>query len=293
MTPLTLELTGGLGNQLFSYAYARSLSRHFNLKLVLDASVTARVQGRQADLFEFVLDGEQWLSLGDYSRFEIHANRLLWRYPFTRTVSGRNQSRVLSWDLNTRRFRNGGRLRGFFQGEEALDAVNEEKEKLFALKNPSSNFMDLSQEVIEKNVTSIHVRRGDYRSYKENFGLLSASYYESAVKENHPDDSSSDIWLFSDEPDLTLSELKNVGIQVNHVVSPTELSVAETLKLMSLSKKLITANSTFSWWAGALGENIEIIAPQPWYRKEDSWLRESALIPSSWKRHPANWVAHE
>ena len=293
MKSLTLELTGGIGNQLFSYAYATNLVKLFDMKLILDGSVTERVLGRQADLFEFALSGEPQRSQEDYSSFGLNINRLLWRYPLTRLASERNQSQVLSWDVNISRFKTGGRLRGFFQGQEALDAVNEEKEKLFALKNPSSNFMNLSQEIIEKNVTSIHVRRGDYRGYIENFGLLSASYYASAIKENSPDDSSSEIWLFSDEPDATLSELKSVGIQVNHVVSPTEVSVAETLKLMSLSKKLITANSTFSWWAGALGENIEIVVPQPWYRKEDSWLRESALIPTSWKRHPADWVEHE
>jgi hypothetical protein len=36
MNTLTLELTGGIGNQLFSYTYAKHVASKFDLNLILD-----------------------------------------------------------------------------------------------------------------------------------------------------------------------------------------------------------------------------------------------------------------
>ena len=293
MNTLTLELTGGIGNQLFSYAYARYLTSQFNLQLVLDGSITERVLGRPADIFEFALGGESQLCIEDYTILGLNTNRLMWKYPILRSLSNRKQSQVLSWDSDFLRYKSGGRLRGLFQGAAALEAIEKDKKSLYKLKNSSSNFKMLSKEINEKEVLSIHFRRGDYRNYQDNFGLLSAEYYQSAFNKVRNNEHPGEGWLFSDEPKTALSELNKVGIKIHQIVSPNDISVAETLKLMSLSKYLISANSTFSWWAGALGEAIEVISPRPWYRSEDDWLKEIDLIPSNWKRHPAVWAGNE
>ena len=289
MNTLTLELTGGIGNQLFSYTYAKHVASKFDLNLILDGSVTERILKRPADLFDFALDNEVRLSLNDHSGFSRNLNRLLWRYKHTRKVTKRHQSPILSWDFNYQQLRNGGSLRGFFQGEEALDVVQKMKVAIFTIREPSNNFTSLSNELKTKSVTSIHVRRGDYRNYLDNFGLLSPKYYARIIAEMDKD-ADTEIWLFSDEPTESLVELTGQGVKVDRVVSPTELRPSETLKLMSLSRRLLTANSTFSWWAGALGENIEVITPKPWYRQEDDWLKEESLVPQRWKRYPAEWV---
>jgi hypothetical protein len=293
MNTLTLELTGGIGNQLFSYAYARYLTSRFNLQLVLDGSITERVLGRPADIFEFALGGESQLCIKDYSTLGLNTNRLMWKYPILRSLSNRKQSQVLSWDSDFLRYKSGGRLRGLFQGAAALEAVEKDKNSLYKLKNSSSNFKMLSKEINEKQVLSIHFRRGDYRNYQDNFWLLSAEYYQSAFNQVSHNELPGEVWLFSDEPETALSELNKVGIKIHQIVAPNDISVAETLKLMSLSKYLISANSTFSWWAGALGEAIEVISPRPWYRTEDDWLKEIDLIPSNWERHPAVWAGYE
>ena len=290
MSTIKLELTGGLGNQLFGYAYAKHVAPLFNLKLVLDGAVTERILKRPADLFEFTLDGEKRLSLSDYSHLSTSLNRLLWRFERVRQITNRHQSPILSWDLDYKKLANGCTLRGFFQGEEALSVVENNKRSLFELRNPSENFITMSQEFKKRPVTSIHVRRGDYRNYVDNFGLLSPKYYANVLQENEVETEGGEIWLFSDEPNQSLAELRKVGVSASNVVSPSDMSPSETLKLMSLSRRLITANSSFSWWAGALGEDIEVITPQPWFRKEDDWLKESSLIPTKWKRYPADWL---
>ncbi len=290
MNTLTLELTGGLGNQLFSYAYATKLATKFDLNLVLDGSVTERVLGRPADLFEFALDHEGRTSLKDISAFNVNMNRALWKYQATRRITNRNLSSILSWDHEYQKFAKGGKLRGFFQGKEAYKVINELNPDRFELQKPSENYITLAKEILSKHVTAIHMRRGDYKNYKDNFGLLSPRYYQSVVRDLHFLSKDSEIWLFSDEPDQSKAELTKSGIEIRKVVSPLEISSSETLKLMSFSKRLITANSTFSWWAGALGQEIEVVTPQPWFRRQDDWLNEKELVPNHWIRFPAEWV---
>lgn len=293
MYTLTLELTGGLGNQLFSYAYATKLATKFDLNLALDGSVTERVLGRPADIFQFALNHERQISLKDISAFNVNMNRALWKYPAMRRITNRNLSSILSWDYEYQKFAKGGKVRGFFQGKEAYKVVKELNRDRFDLQKPSENYVTLAKEILSKHVTTIHVRRGDYKNYKDNFGLLSPRYYQSVIRDLHIPGKDSEIWLFSDEPDQSMAELSKSGIEIRKVVSPSAVSSSETLKLMSFSKKLITANSTFSWWAGALGQEIEVVAPQPWFRRQDNWLHEKELVPNHWTRFPAVWEEND
>lgn len=55
-----------------------------------------------------------------------------------------------------------------------------------------------------------------------------------------------------------------------------------------LDGNMLTANSTFSWWAAWLNEHAEkiVIAPRIWFNREegDRYHTDDALIPGSWLR---------
>jgi hypothetical protein len=141
-----------------------------------------------------------------------------------------------------------------------------------------------------KRVIGVHVRRGDYRDYSDVFGLLSGEYYAKAIKGIMNSIKDAEVWLFSDQPTEVFMEFKEIGLKIDFIVPTSELNAAETLKLMSQCHGLVTANSTFSWWAANLGHIPLVVSPSPWFRSEGNWLREKDLIPPNWMRQPARWI---
>jgi hypothetical protein len=112
----------------------------------------------------------------------------------------------------------------------------------FRIPNPEIcriNSMDFS------NTYFIHVRLGDYEDSQYDVGL--DYYYKSAIELCKP----CKFLMFSDEPaKINLAQFM-LTEDICQIV-PKDISVWESLYLMSLCKGGICANSTFSWF-GALG----------------------------------------
>ena len=123
----------------------------------------------------------------------------------------------------------------------------------------------------------IHVRRGDYlnRGTKEFHGLLPLEYYQAAVdyiRERVPNIT---FEVFTDDPDLKqFMGYPVVSIGDQHV----------DLHTMTKYSHGIVANSTYSWWAAWLGERPGqiVVAPKRWFA--DPKIDTSDLIPERWVR---------
>ena len=132
----------------------------------------------------------------------------------------------------------------------------------------------------------VHIRLGDYRKEK-NFGILSKTYYENALKYQLKNYDYGKIWLFSDETQNCLDFIPIEHKEKVRIFDEPSISSAELLRIMSLGHGYIIANSTLSWWAAFLSQNTNgrIIGPDKWFNLLDDPLD---LIPDSWMRFPAH-----
>lgn len=129
----------------------------------------------------------------------------------------------------------------------------------------------------------MHIRGGDFYKLRNSHGVLGIDYYKTAL----------DFINEIDQPQLIVvtDDLENAKNVYEHfkpylIFGPNDLNEWQTLKLMSMAKFVITANSTFSWWGArlALDNGATVLVPDPWFRNQridvNSAFHHPKFIPS-------------
>ena len=137
-----------------------------------------------------------------------------------------------------------------------------------------------NREILERiercESVSVHVRRGDYlsKTYSDTFKILSEDYYRRAAAHIKERVSAPKFFIFSDDKEFALSAfdyLENKEVVTGNSGENSYLD----MYLMSRCRHNITANSTFSEWAGLLNsfENAIIIYPREYLSDKDSEIK--------------------
>lgn len=168
-------------------------------------------------------------------------------------------------------------LHGTFQSEKYFD--RQIVHKLFQIpEDIKHNLLQRYGPILSGNVTSIHIRRGDYLKSPHKYNVASMHYFNKAIREIGKD---SLYLIISDD----ILWCKKHFIGTNFYFADKN-SVLEDLYLQSLCSNNIISNSSFSWWGAWLNPNSDkiVIAPKPWYGKSFANIRIDDLIPKSWKQ---------
>ena len=158
------------------------------------------------------------------------------------------------------------RLYGYFQSPKYFDHRRKEILKLFS--PPPGIELNLPTEYLDiikrDDTVAIHVRRGDYLKgvNKDIFHQLpESSYYKDALarfdqKKHH-------FVIFSDDTEFAQKMHAFEGLK--NLAFVKGLKTHEDLYLMSRCKNHIIANSSFSWWGAYLSENRNVVCPAKWF----------------------------
>jgi hypothetical protein len=118
------------------------------------------------------------------------------------------------------------------------------------------NFQNLNfSPVKEKGGTFVHVRLGDLLENHSQSGnrFASADYYRKALQ------GSSSGYISSDSPDDPI--IKELCAEFN--LELCQDSPENTIKFGAAFSKKVLSLGTFSWWIGFLGNQKEVICPNP------------------------------
>jgi len=288
---LTVEIAGGLGNQLFMFYAGLYFQEKYQREVIFDTSDLSRIQRLHP--------GANIQTLGLLDDY-LTTNRLNeYSFKFNRVVSRLNlftggTSRKGTFSSEEIGFINPNlipldvkRIRGYFQSWVYFDALSEKPIlSLGNLSSPSKWLLEKTERTKKENVLSLHIRRGDYAlpSNRMN-GILSRSYYKKAIINAGDYDS---IWIFTDSPKEVETEFSQLEYPIETIIPPSNSDPVESLLLMAATKKIVISNSTYSWWSAMIaGDGAVVHSPSKWYE-----LREdpSKLIPDNWKRIPSEWV---
>lgn len=304
-----VDISGGLGNQLFQYAFGRA----FQEKNGIDVFFNDEYFRAQEKV------DERWNANGIY-----HSNNLLSIFNLPVTYANKSQLEYIKTKNSSffsacslvkffkRLFKlpiivNGEMIEncpqrfyphflnnysfmhytGCYQNEKYFKAIEEIIRKEFVFpkfdENDEHNLSAAEKIASCNNPVFIHVRRGDYINLGWN--IASTDYYKKAcdyMKKNVPD---AEFFVFSDDIDFIKNEF-DIGYPFKIIENVNFANGVDykDMQLMTYFKHAIIANSSFSWWGAWLMQNKNkiVLAPKPWFPLSDLSFNINQIICDDW-----------
>jgi hypothetical protein len=294
--PVSIQLVGGLGNQLFGYFAGEYLRASFGLNVNFIPSIQSHgVFGLPSSLLDL---GIHPLHLATQPQIRSATVKRKMYSLGVRLGVGESllssklsvfRSEEVGFDSKVSRVNPGTLVEGYFQSYKYTDYVSDKTGPLvISIKTPTPWLSSQLIKVSEERPIMVHVRRGDYRNLSATYGNLDSRYYIEGIEILREKLGSRPVWAFSDEIDDVKSELGNkLPKSTVYVAQPRDSSAAEALYLMSLGSGSVISNSTFSWWSAKLRHGGPTVAPQSWFKALQEPLD---LIPPDWTRIPSTWL---
>ena len=271
-----INISGGLGNQMFQYAFLLAMQEATGDECLMDVSKYATYR---------LHNGFELLDIFNISARCATKNELK---QVTRYTTNYKLSRIYRKFLLPKKteileapgcpynpnifIESKGNLfyEGIWQNEQYFGHIRDLILKEFTFKHPLSEINSLAvKNFIEKITISIHVRRGDYLKHKNYIGLCGLDYYAKAidyVKNKYGKDIQ--FAVFSNDMQWCKDNILPLftGYEYTLVDWNRGKESYNDIRLMGACKINIIANSSFSWWAAYLNQTIdkEVIAPDKW-----------------------------
>lgn len=293
---ITVNIQGGLGNQLFCYSAGYYVASRINYRL--ECRMTTQFNSTIRDsliLSRLELPGTFFASKQMPHPKNAFLDRV-WRRLIRKSTSilglpDKNlyTSKYLGYDQKLNELNKTTELHGYFQTWRYPIVAREVI--LNALKNRvflNDHAQDLINNMKFRRILVVHIRLGDYKNLANSFiGVLSPNYYGKILK--RPELQEYQVFVFSDDILGAKSEYsKSFPSNTTWVDEGNILDPIETLAVMSHGKAFVIANSTFSWWSAFLSEDPDIIiAPSKWFKDKAD---PEDLIPSNWHREVSQWA---
>jgi hypothetical protein len=129
--------------------------------------------------------------------------------------------------------------------------------------------LELQPLLLKDNSITIHIRRGDYVGSKTLGGICTLNYYRNAINEAKKVIDNPVFFVFSNDQKWCIENLKDEFGQCEvHFVSNNKGSESfRDMQLMSIARCNILANSSFSWWGAYLNQRNDHITfcPNKWH----------------------------
>jgi glycosyl transferase family 25 len=244
---ITVDLMGGLGNQLFQLAFLQHIHEETNIPIYILWKYTNVSPHTTLQYFETIF--KQWKSLireidtSDHmiSEYKIHPDN--WR--------GMNLENV--------------KFNGYFQNYNYI--------KPSFIKTLHFDRTILTKYPTISDKVFIHIRGGDYKKY-ELYLIGLSSYYEEAIAQ-FPN--GTQFCIFTNDIEYMKSYTFLDKIKYDVIIE----NEVDSMVLMSECKGGICANSSFSWWGAYMNPNRDIILPSKWFN-DPSYYTAGLYVPH-WK----------
>ena len=281
-----VEIIGGLGNQMFQYAFFLYLKNKSHIwdRLYVDIEAMKTYDRHHGLELEKVFN----LSLCPISN-GLHRNlqKRSFAKHFVKSLYEHSECEFdepVYCGLRPYRY-----YRGYWQNEGYFVDIEPMIREAFQfnINILSEKTKAIASKMNRELSVSIHVRRGDYENLPEakamHGGICSLDYYHKAIDFIRQRlGSNICFYLFSD--DVNWME-ENLQLENRCIIDWNQGEDSwQDMYLMSCCRHHIIANSSFSWWAAWLNPNKSkiVLTPNKWFNHTDA----VGIVPESWIKIP-------
>ncbi|MDD4049999.1 MAG: alpha-1,2-fucosyltransferase [Candidatus ainarchaeum sp.] len=284
---IIVRLSGGVGNQMFQYAAAKSLAIAKNTSLEIDINnfkhYTNNFRVYNLNYFNITSKINNNKIIRIYSNKYVYyllrkTNKFLLNFILNIYFEPKHYFNQNFFDLSKNTY-----LIGYFQSELYFKSIFKTICSEFKFKVIFDSLL-VDKVKSKPSSVSIHVRRGDYLNSKicSEFNVCNLDYFYKGINLISKKITNPYFFIFSDD---VMWCKKNLKIPFPHyfVEGDNKDTSLRDLQLMSLCKHNIISNSTFSWWGAYLNQNENkiVIAPKIWFNHSDkSYYKD--IVPDNW-----------
>ena len=281
-------LQGGLGNQMFQYAFYLNRKKEGN-KVTYDTSIITNQKQHNGYELENLFNIKPKSNIISFFILKLLLNlkknissiKHSYKFGIFNLMTDTTPSQYFSnFSLNKMNL-----YYGYWQTEKYFMDISTEVLDTFKfnvnLISPNSKL--ILSKIKNTNSISIHLRGGDYLSSTKNkqiYGnICTEEYYTRAIEYICSAISNPTFYIFTNDTELItkLIKTKHPIVIVNHNIGKDSW---QDMFLMSQCKHNIIANSSFSWWGAWLNNNSDkiVISPSKFINSKE----KSDIIPDKW-----------
>ena len=288
MSTIILQLSGGLGNQMFQYAlflHLKALHRDvtiddFTEYALREKDTDSRYVQRKPMLEKAFGITYPKASREDLIRLtdgDLHLSSRI-RRKLTGRHSLEKREEEMTFDPSFLTDET-GYFTGCFQSEKYFDAVEKDVRQAFTFRKErveqSPETLAAGDRILGSSPScAIHLRFGDYVAKADVYGgITTGEYYDAAIAYMRSHVPGVHFFVFSNDEEKAGDFIRQQerAEDFTLLTGNDEENGDLDLYLMQLCDHFIIANSSFSWWGAWLGraENRIILAPSLWIHKKD------------------------
>lgn len=264
-----VKIMGGLGNQMFTYAFALRL-RSLGRDAALDTSWHDRISAHNGwelgrifslDIPECEAADRDRLGDLDPGFFPKLRRKLLG------PRKGHYEERGPGYDPRFLSITGDAYFDGYWQSPRYHEGVASEVAAAFCFPGDLEPEADrLLTGLAGRSVIGVHVRRGDYVGNESLGSVCDEGYYRRAIGLLASRVAAPVVAFFSDDLDWCRDRLSG-GFDAVYADWNRGPDAWRDMRLMTLCDGLVMSNSSFSWWGARLGRDPArpVVAPSRWY----------------------------
>ena len=274
---ISVDIMGGLGNQLFQIMTAFAYSKKYRNPLIIKRESHSPSCTYRNVYWNNFLEGLQKYLINSNIDLPVY-NEKSFEYNELPKISENDDIK----------------LSGYFQSYKYFD---EYKGKFLAEIDWCSKRDAVKSKITDVNpgdMVSLHFRIGDFKNL-ENHPIMPMEYYINAIKYIGARESNVKILYFCEEDDKDfvlnnyINPLRTIFEKITFTQTKIKLEDWEQMIAMSLCKHHIIANSTFSWWSAYLAEdNDKKLICYP-----DIWFNSTLINNNVRDLFPGHWIMRE